>query len=378
MERQCYTVFTWIFEILTNQFDQLRLHKKIIAVCSEQRTQRVKCTVWAERRIVLCATNSSRYPSKGWIIFRYFKKVYILLAKIKFCLHGFFVYRLWVEAGRLLVLRNDHPPIWDTLPFWYVTPRQGDLLPYVSTRYTGSIFRGRNTREEWRRLKGGKVRAAQCSRTVGNQPSRDDASRPRRQMNRCGSRKFSFCCRSGRNVLLWLYVSGGRRGQPEEELILFRYVLFTVWTVRQSEADMKYFNMKWRGKLVNLFRFFSKLNATKPLHTLSYTLQVFLEGGWVRKCKPIKPGSQPTAVLTARRAIWTQAAEYTNGDGRHRCLTCWAFSYGMWRYLAGPVRPGVSQNVQSLSSSVERSSRTPVASKGKGKGTVFFWKFRRR
>jgi len=42
---------------------------------------------------------------------------------------------------------------------------------------------------------------------------------------------------------------------------------------------MKYFNMKWRGKLVNLFRFFSKLNATKPLHTLSYTLQVFLEGG---------------------------------------------------------------------------------------------------
>jgi len=35
---------------------------------------------------------------------------------------------------------------------------------------------------------------------------------------------------------------GLKREQPEEELVLFRYVLFTVWTSRQSEVDMKYFN----------------------------------------------------------------------------------------------------------------------------------------
>jgi len=46
-----------------------------------------------------------------------------------------------------------------------------------------------------------------------------------------------------------------RREAPEEESVLFRYVLFTVWTLQQSEADMKYLNMKWRGNLVNLVRF---------------------------------------------------------------------------------------------------------------------------
>jgi len=119
----------------------------------------------------------------------------------------------------------------------------------------------------------------------------------------------------------------------------------------------------------------SELNTTKPLCTLSYTLQVFLKGGVVRRCKSINPGSLPTDVLRASRVIWTQAAEYTNGDGQQRCLTC----YGMWRYLAGPVCPDTSKNIAPLSSSVERFSRTSVTGKGKGKGkgTVFFCKVRR-
>jgi hypothetical protein len=76
-EREYYTVFTWIPEMLTNKFYQLRLHKKIIAVCSEQRTKRVKCSVWAGRRTVWCAINSSRWRLKGWIIFRCSNRVFI-------------------------------------------------------------------------------------------------------------------------------------------------------------------------------------------------------------------------------------------------------------------------------------------------------------
>jgi len=121
----------------------------------------------------------------------------------------------------------------------------------------------------------------------------------------------------------------------------------------------------------------SKINRTRPLCTVSYNLQVFLKAGWVRRCKSINPGSLPTVVLSARCAIWTQATECTNGDGQQRCLICWGFGYGMWCYLVGPVRPDVSQNIASLSSSVERSSRTPVTGKGKGRGTIFFWIFRR-
>ena len=59
------------------------------------------------------------------------------------------------------------------------------------------------------------MRAVQCSRNVGNQSSRDDASHPRRQMKRCGSRKLASRCAS-------------QKGEPEEELILFQFVLFTV------------------------------------------------------------------------------------------------------------------------------------------------------
>jgi hypothetical protein len=65
-------------------------------------------------------------------------------------------------------------------------------------------------------------------------------------MKRCRSRKLASCCTY-------------QEGDTEEELILFRFVLFTVWTVRQSAADMKYFNLKWRGNLVNLFRLFRSL-----------------------------------------------------------------------------------------------------------------------
>ena len=131
---------------------------------------------------------------------------------IKFCLLSFFVYRLSLHARRLLVHRHYHPPVSDTLPFWYVTLRQGYLLSDVSTRDTGAIFRGRKIKEEWRRLKRGKVRALRCSRNVANQSSRDDASHPRRQINRCGSRKPASCCMSGRKVLLGLYASGGGGG----------------------------------------------------------------------------------------------------------------------------------------------------------------------
>jgi hypothetical protein len=100
---------------------------------------------------------------------------------------------------------------------------------------------------------------------------------------------------------------------------------------------------------------------------------VFLKAGWVRRCKSINPGSLPTVVLRARRAIWTQVADYKIGDGQQRCQTCWAFVYGMWRHLVGSLCPDVSQNAASLSSRVGRSSRTPVT----GKGTVFFWNVRR-
>jgi hypothetical protein len=172
------------------------------------------------------------------------------------------VYRLSVHAGRLLVHRNYHPPIWDTLPFWYVTPRQGHLFPDVSTRDTRAIFRGRNTREEWRRLQEGKVKPVELfskrrqqivpRRRVASQTSKEPLQKPK-------TRILLYVRKE------WAVFTVPLRGeQPEEELILFRFVLFTVGTLRQSVADMKYFNMKRRGNLVYLFCLFR--NLTQQQH----------------------------------------------------------------------------------------------------------------
>jgi len=55
-----------------------------------------------------------------------------------------------------------------------------------------------------------------------------------------------------------------RMKAPEEQSVWFRYVLLSVWTLRHSEADMKYFNVTWRGNLVNLFSF--SQNWTQQKH----------------------------------------------------------------------------------------------------------------
>ena len=145
-------------------------------------------------------------PAMGLLF--YFNKVYILLVKIKFCLHDFCCTQT-VSSGRKAVSSQKRPS----------TNLRHFALLICDPASWGSATRCFDTRywchhqrsKYLRRMKNIERRESeniQCSRNVGNQSSRNDESHPRRQMNRWGSRKLASFCTSGRNVLLRLYVSG--------------------------------------------------------------------------------------------------------------------------------------------------------------------------